>query len=176
MKLLFNDKPKDDVVNILNFIQDLSPKYCDKKISIDTFKIEAIIQGLRIDFKNKKESNKFKQIASFMAYFVAERPIYAPFEYNSIPDEILAIPNYENAMIALLVGLNLLNDTNDKPYDIDSLPVSTVLSEQSFINLIGALSDITPQAHFKLLAVLLEQLAYIVAISAYQHDTKKQIH
>ena len=163
--MLFNSEPTDDVVSILAFIDGFASDFCDEPISIDIQKIESIVQGIRRDFPHKDgldEASVFKKIANFISYFVAEKPIHHPFKNSSIPERILEINNYENAIVALLIGLSALHESeiHQKEGDNKLLSNPIELSEHSFIDLIDAISNITPQNHFKLLTVLLEQLAY----------------
>lgn len=162
--MLFNNETTDDVVSILAFIDGFSSDFCEEGISIDISKIESIVQGIRRDFPHKDgldEASVFKKVANFIAYFVAERPIHHPFKNPSIPERILEVNNYENAIIALLIGLSALHQSEiHQPDNVKKLANSIELSEHSFIDLIDAIANITPQSHFKLLTVLLEQLAY----------------
>jgi hypothetical protein len=162
--MLFNNETTDDVVSILAFIDGFASDFCEEDISIDISKIESIVQGIRRDFPHKDgldEASVFKKIANFIAYFVAERPIHHPFKNTSIPERILEINNYENAIIALLIGLSALHQSEiHQSKNVKTLTNPIELSEHSFIDLIDAISNITPQSHFKLLTVLLEQLAY----------------
>jgi len=165
MKILFNDEPSEDVVTILAFIEGLASEFCPVNgISIDVQKIESIVQGIRRDFPHNDgliESSAFKKVANFISYFVAERPILESFKESNLDSDILKINNYENSIVALLIGLSALHNAviyqNGKTVSLDN-PIE--LSKHSFIDLIDALANISPQAHFKLLTVLLEQLSY----------------
>lgn len=137
----------------------------DENISIDIAKIESIVQGIKRDFPHNDgltEASAFKKVANFISYFVAERPIREPFIHENIPEEVLKINNYENAVIALLIGLSALHESEIHCADGNCkvLVCPMQLSKHSFIDLIDAISNITPQNHFKLLTVLLEQIAY----------------
>jgi len=170
MKLLFNDKPEQDVVIILSFIEGLASEYCPgNDISIDVQKIKSIAQGIRRDFPHNdglEQASVFKKVANFITYFVAEKPILETFKNPSLSPEILKINNYENSIVALLIGLAALHNSkiykNENSSDKEEVCLNNPieLSKHSFVDLVDALSNITPQTHFKLLTVLLEQLSY----------------
>ncbi len=165
MKILFNDEPSQDVVSILAFIDGFASKFCPTKvISIEVQKIESIVQGIRRDFPHNdglSESSAFKKVANFIAYFVAERPILEPFKESNLPSDILKISNHENSIVALLIGLSALHNAviyqNGKTVSLDN-PIE--LSKHSFVDIVDALASISPQTHFKLLTVFLEQMSY----------------
>jgi hypothetical protein len=164
MKFFFNERSEDDVVSILSFINGLAEVYCPDGILIDVPKIQAITQGIRRDFPHNdglERASIFKQTANFMVYFIAEAPILASFSNSSLPSEILKIRNHENAIVSLLIGFAALNKAtiikHDKPVTLDK-PIE--ISKHSFIDMVDALANTTPNLHFKMLTVLLEQLAY----------------
>lgn len=165
MKIFFNNTPDEDVITVLAFINGLASNFCPANgISIDVQKIESIVRGIRSDFPHNdglNESSAFKKVALFISYFVAERPILEPFKESNLDRDILKINNYENSIIALLIGLFALHkavifQNEQTVYLINPIE----LSKHSLIDLVDALANITPQNHFKLLTVLLEQLSY----------------
>ncbi|MCK9620553.1 MAG: hypothetical protein M0R47_08470 [Methylobacter sp.] len=165
MKILFNDVPNEDVVSILVFIEGIASKLCiEEGISIDVQKIETIVEGIRRDFPHNdglSEASAFKKVANFISYFVAEKPILESFKKSQLPSDILNIRNYENSIVALLIGLSALHNAvihqNGTTVTINN-PIE--LSKHSLIDIVDALANITPLHHFKLLTVLLEQLSY----------------
>lgn len=165
MKFFFNEKPEDDVVAILSFINGLAEIYCkDSTISIDVTKIQAISYGIRMDFPHSdglEKASIFKQVSNFMTYFIAEKPILASFSSENFPPEVLKIRNHENAIVALLLGFAALHNASIlKNGENVTLSEPIKLSKHSFIDMIDALANISPNTHFKVLTVLLEQIAY----------------
>ncbi|MDO9254604.1 MAG: hypothetical protein Q7U54_03755 [Bacteroidales bacterium] len=165
MKFFFNEKPEDDVVAILAFINGLAEVYCpDTGISIDVPKIQMIAQGIRMDFPHNdglEQASIFKQVSNFMTYFISERPILASFSNPNLPSEILKIRNHENATVALLLGFAALHNASIvKDEKTVNLSEPIKLSKHSFIDMVDALANITPSLHFKVLTVLLEQISY----------------
>lgn len=166
MRILFNNDLEEDVVNILAFIEGFASDFDidSKSILIDSQKVEAIVQGVRRDFPHNDgldNASAFKKIANFMSYFIAERPICESFKNSTLPSDVLKINNYENSIIALLIGLSALHGAEiHQNGKITHLTNPIELSKHSFVDLIDTLANITPLNHFKLLTVLLEQLAY----------------
>lgn len=164
MRIFFNQEPEDDVISILTFIEGFASEFCEEPIVIDSIKIEAIVQGMRNDFPHTDgmdNASVFKKAAHFITWFVAERPIMESFKNPALPSNILKINNYENSVVALLIGFAAIHGAeihqNEKVIQLTN-PIE--LSEHSFTDLVDAASSISPSIHFKLLAMLLEQLAY----------------
>ena len=153
------------MVAILSFINGLAEIYCkDSTISIDVTKIQAISYGIRMDFPHSdglEKASIFKQVSNFMTYFIAEKPILASFSSENFPPEVLKIRNHENAIVALLLGFAALHNASIlKNGENVTLSEPIKLSKHSFIDMIDALANISPNTHFKVLTVLLEQIAY----------------
>lgn len=163
MKFFFNERPEDDVVAILAFINGLAEIYCpDTGIFIDVPKIQTIAQGIRVDFPHKdglEQASIFKQVSNFMNYFISERPVLGSF--SNLPAEILNIRNHENAIVAMLLGFSALHNASiNKGTETITLSAPIKLSKHSFIDMVDALANIAPNTHFKVLTVLLEQISY----------------
>lgn len=70
MKFIYNKKPRDDVKNILRYLEGFS-KDNEINISIDPNKLELACKNLRVDFPHRDGVDKasvFKKAASFILY------------------------------------------------------------------------------------------------------------
>lgn len=166
MRLCFNEDLDTDLTAILAFLEGVGFNDSVKKMAIDVVKIRSILNGIRQDFPHNgglANASIFKKVATFMVYFISEKPIQSGITgIPNIPEEISRISNHVNILIALLIAFTALHgasihyvDGNEK-----KLVKKIVLSKHSFIDLIDALSGSTPVTHFKILSVFLEQLAY----------------
>lgn len=155
--MIFID-PHTDLVNCLQFINNFSKTIGIKNLEIDAPSINGILKGAVHDGDyDSKKASPFKKVASFVAYFVAERPISSPFPF----DEFRNIKNHQNAIVALEIAIDSLHGA--KIYRDDGTFVLSnriEVSEHSYIDIVDAISDIAPQNGKRLLAVLLEQMCY----------------
>jgi len=163
-QFLFNDDPLHDTVFVLNFIDNYTKELGLGPIELDTRIIESVIKSCRIDFPHKDGLDKasaFKKVSNFICFFISERPILSPFE-NGLLEDISSINNHQNAIIgfelarAALHNSTILMSSND----IVLIKNPIKLSKHSYIDIIDALSNVTPVHHFKVVSVLLEQLVY----------------
>lgn len=167
MKLLFNENHELDVANILLYIdQQCAMMFPDKKFSVDANKVMSIVHGMTIDFPCTDGINgasSFKKVAHFLCYFCAERPVETKFPsgVSNFFDKLIKIQNHENAFFALNIAIQALQNgtihRNDAEFKIEK-PIE--ISEHSFIDIVDAISDVTPSTHYKLMTVFLEQLVY----------------
>jgi hypothetical protein len=173
MKLLFNQEHTLDVVNILLYIETIWEENFGKKIpssgnkfQVDANKIQSIVTGLYMDFPYSsgiQDASLFKKVSSFMCYFSSGRPIQTsfPIGINQFWDKLARIPNHENAFFATMIGIHTIENSvihgSERTCTISN-PIA--LSEHSIVDIVEAVSEATPATHFKLLTVLLEQLAY----------------
>lgn len=154
-----------DLANLLAYINGVAAGFTAGKFRIDTSKCEGIVIGMTQDFPYKDgvaASSPFKKIANFVAYFVVERPISSPFDENIIGPDLSKIENHQNGIIALQFAIDALHGAEILRKDgVKKLDNKINLSKHSFVDIVDALcSGITPSMHFKLLAVLFEQMAY----------------
>lgn len=166
MSALFNDKQELDVGVVLAFVEGLAGKiYGDgMSASIDTRKIASIIRSMTIEFPHKDGIDKasvFKKLANFICFFVAGQPVSTPFPSGCGYDDIVHIPNHENAVFAfLLAAAALLGARIQCEAGEKTITEPIKLSRHSLVDIIEALAAANPQNHFQIVTVLLEQLVY----------------
>ncbi len=153
-----------DLLNLLKYINGVTRGLGIDGVLVDSITVRSIIAGMRQDFPYENGfagASPFKMVANFMAYFIAEKPIVEPFPEEAL-GEIYEIQNHQNAIIALCVGIECLHGAiiHQDEGDNKILENRIVLSRHSLCDIVEAISNITPRDHFKILSVLLEQLAY----------------
>lgn len=162
--VLYNSSPNTDIIILLLHINDFTKGLGIQEVTIDPDVCMGVLQGMRQDFPHKEGRDKasaFKQVANFVTFFVAAKPILNPFPESVIGDKLAAISNHQNAMVALQVAIDSLHGAViKKDSEIRRLDKRIQLSRHSYTDIVDALSDATPVTHFKLVTVLLEQLAY----------------
>ncbi|MDA8172136.1 MAG: hypothetical protein M0Z48_09970 [Nitrospiraceae bacterium] len=155
--MIFID-PHTDLLNVLAFINDFSKTIGVKNLDIDTNRIRAIISGAVHDGDySVSTASPFKKLAAFVAYFVAERPMLAPLPLEKFRN----IENHQNAIFALEIAIDSLYGAKIHRRDGEfTLRNKIELSEHSYIDIVEAISSVTPMSGKKLVAVLLEQMCY----------------
>ena len=155
--MIFID-PHTDLLHVLQFINDFSKTIGIKDLSIDTQRISGIINGAVFDGDYASEkASPFKKIAAFVAYFVATRPILSPLPLEKFKN----IENHQNAIFALEIAIDSLHGAKIHRSDGEFTVKNRIaLSDHSYIDIIDAISGVTPQNGKKLVAVLLEQMCY----------------
>ncbi|MFH1098112.1 MAG: hypothetical protein V1749_11550 [Candidatus Desantisbacteria bacterium] len=162
--MLFIDT-ETDMVNTLQYINDYTKDIGVENIDIDTRKVYAVIMGAKQDGHyptgGANRASVFRKLASFISYFVAERPIINAFPVNKIGEKLHCISNHQNAIIALEIANSSLKDAQIYRSDGMFLLTNEIkLSDHSYVDIIDALTGVTPSIGMKLVAVLLEQMAY----------------
>lgn len=170
--ILFGASPSsagfaNDTISLLKYIDTFTSSLGMADVSVDSDKCRNVIIGMHSDFPcidGLSGASSFKKAANFLTYFVAERPIVTEFPSEALGEGIVKINNHQNALIGLcfvidaLHGASIHSGTDSE--DIKILSEKIVLSKHSFIDVVDALASSTPQSHFKVVTVLLEQLAY----------------
>lgn len=161
--LFFN--PQEDLVYTLQFINDFTKEIGILNVDIDIRKIQEIIAIAKEDGHyaegGAKKASVFRKLASFTAYFVAERPIVNAFPSEIIGDDLHRISNHQNSIIALSVAIDSLHGAKIHRDDgIFELSNKIKLSQHSYVDIVDALTGVTPSSGMKLVSVLLEQMAY----------------
>jgi len=90
-------------------------KQASTKPSIRHRRILKILLDIRESFPfgcTLAESSPFKKAAAFTCDFVLKEPIITPFPATSVTDEIIEIPNHQNAIIALQLSCIMLHGAN----------------------------------------------------------------
>lgn len=161
MNLLFNDKEHDDFIIVMTYIDEFTKVANYPRLSISDNKIRELIAGCRKDFKKYKNPSAFNRLANFLVHFVATQPLSDAFPRKLIGNELADIGNHQNAIIAFNLAIKALEGAVIHRQDGDrELNNPIQLSRQSYIDIIYALSDTNHLAGFKLVTVLLEQMAY----------------
>nr|SPS04985.1 protein of unknown function [Candidatus Nitrotoga fabula] len=163
-KILYNKNDLEDVIHVLAFINSYTKNMGIVDVKIDTRIIERVVQSCKRDFPHSggvDKASAFKQVANFVCYFVAEQPLQEPFPTKIIGDQLANVSNHQNAMLAFALAEEALNNsTIEKAGGNVTVDNPITYSKHSYIDIIDALSNITPSQHFKLLTVFFEQLVY----------------
>ena len=161
MLFVTDDDGGTDVNTILTFIASIYEQF-GLHAGVDLHRIRACVLGMRQDFPGGLDkASPFKRAANFVCYFVAVRPISTP-----LPDDfgpyLTDIGNHANAYIAFLLAVESLHEAELKWCDgsIHKLCKRIEFSRHSLIDIVDALATATPSTSFKLVSVLLEQMAY----------------
>ncbi len=105
-------------------------------------------------------ASPFKKAACFAVNFIAAKPILEPFQKRHA-DKLTEIKNHQNAIVAYNMAVDALyNASIKKTNGTEYLKNKINISRHSYVDIIEALASVTPQDHFQLVSVLLEQLAY----------------
>ena len=174
LRLLFNDSttgPEEDTLCVLAFINNFFDGIGVTDVQVNISSITAIMNGMRADFPHVdglEGASPFKKAANFLCYFVAESPVstklpdelkQAETEMGGMLKKLPADP--ANAIIAFEIVCEALHTASLERKDgIKTLDNKIQLSNHSYVDVIGALSNITPLTSFALVAVLLEQMTY----------------
>lgn len=159
--MIFTNNPREDYKNILASI-DAFKEVMDikNKIEIDEDKLWVLVQIVYQDFPyidGIENASAFKKAAYFICLFIAEKVVLNTFKQGDFKQEILEIHNHQNSILGLFIISKALNGAFIKDKKINH---SIKLSTHSYIDIIQALSFVTPVVSFHLVAVLLEQLVY----------------
>ncbi len=164
MRLLFNDNPADDLRIVLGIIDGFAKKSSSLSLAINFSKLDSLIRYLSTDFPHKdgvQNASVFKKVSMFVANFCAERPVQGRLDKIDELGIFNDIPQYENALIALLIALNALQGAEIKKNgSMVILDKSITMSKHSLVDVVDALIGATPATSFKLLTIFFEQLCY----------------
>lgn len=155
-----------DVRHAAAFINNYTATLGLKDLNLDLDKLNAILMSVRMDFPHVDGLNgasPFKKAAYFLCWFIAESPVHSSFENCHLGPMFDNMEGRTNVIIAFeLVRAALFEATlicNGKKIVLER---EITLSSHSYVDIIEALSGITPQYHFKMVSVLLEQMVYKV--------------
>ena len=162
--LLYNDEELEDLVNVLAYINDFTKGLGITPALLDPAIVQRVVRSCKLDFPYEEGISKasaFKKVANFVCHFVAERPMTSPFPAEIIGPELAKIDNHQNAMVAFAIAVRCLNGSTIRRKD-GAKAVSNPIeySLHSYVDIIDALSILVAQQHWKLVAVLFEQLVY----------------
>lgn len=159
---------QDDIANVLGFISRYYTTLGRLRVGVDVQALETVLAKTRdhLDADNGVvAASPFKKAATFICHFVEARPVKTKLPPTSAPARAIHQATGEepdqNAVIALRVAMESLHGATLQRSDGVAIELSRRLdlSKHSYIDIVDALSGATP-AHYKYVAVLLEQLAY----------------
>lgn len=156
------DDGSTDVKTILTFVAGVYAQL-GLQAGVDLDGIRACVLGMRQDFPGGLDkASPFKRAANFVCNFVARKPLSTPLPEGKFGPHLTKIDNHANAYIALLLAVESLHEARLEWNDgsIHVLKNKIEFSHHSLIDIIDALSSATPSTSFKLVSVLLEQMAY----------------
>lgn len=163
-QLLYNNDDLQDVIHILEFMDSYTHSIGALEVEIDLNTIDRIVKSCKQDFPYKDGivgASAFKQVANFVCHFVAERPIVKPFSAAIVGNDISKIDNHQNAMLALALAEESLNNSDILRKDARKTIATPIqYSRHSYVDMIEAFSNLSPSVHFKLVSVFFEQLVY----------------
>ena len=109
-----------------------------------------------------RQGQPFQADGDFVCNFVANRPISTPLPKDLFDSYLTSIDNHANAYFAFLVAVESLHRAQLEWCDgsIHVLENRIRYSRHSLTDIVDALSTATPSTSFKLVSVLLEQMAY----------------
>lgn len=155
-----------DTINMVGFINEFTRTGGLEDVDISIPKIRGILAGMRTDFphfEGQDKASPFKKAANFICYFNAEKPLANPFPSSLVGDFLYKVRNHQNAIISFMYACEALHGASIyKEGDEDPCIISSPIdvSRHSLEDIVDALASATPQTHFKLVSVLLEQLVY----------------
>lgn len=162
--MLFID-PKADELHTLVFINEFTKKIgAHKSVIVDPGIVSTLIKLAVADkhyINGAAEASVFRKLASFVAYFVALTPIRNGFPTSSIGGTLADISNHQNAIIAFEIARDSLHGARIYRDDRECVLENRIqVSDHTYIDIIEAFTGVTPSCGLRLVAVLLEQLAY----------------
>ncbi len=163
--MLFSDPSADsaeaaqqDILTLYGLLTGFCAQFPDHEFQLDDNKINGVVFSMRMPFPHKggfSDASPFKKAANFVCHWVAAAPITT---ISTSPCQHI------NAVFALLVAARSLNKatlSNGKSAkESVRLDNPIELSRHSFWGIAEALSTTTPVVGFKLVSVLIEQMAY----------------
>ncbi len=163
--MIFNENKKDDLINILSYIDGYVSKLPIDQLQINIEEMEKVIEGMRFPFPHIggiDDASSFKKISNFLSWFLAFKPIKTQLPKYSFSKELAECDI--NAVIAFDISLIALERSVIHQQDNEDFVVSNpiFLSEHSYLDILEALSEegIKPEKHQKIFSVFLEQLVY----------------
>jgi hypothetical protein len=162
--MLFID-PMTDLVHTLQYINDYTKSIGVINVEIDINKIKETIASAQQDghysVGGVAKASAFRKLASFISFFIALRPIINAFPEDKIGEDLYRINNHQNIIIALSISMDSLYGAkiyrDDGEFELSN-PIK--ISDHSYVDIVDALSGVTPSNGMKMVAVLLEQMAY----------------
>lgn len=160
--LIYTEDVYTDFRNLLDFINAYSKQ--PGHYPVDTDQLWSVCTGMRADFPHldgMEKSSAFKKVSNFLVYFMAEKPIKETTITLGSNGEQVVVDS--NAVIGLHIAIVCLNNSTIIGKDGSSKPLKNriYISDHSYCDMIQIISKgLTPQIHFHLICVYLEQLVY----------------
>lgn len=110
--VLYNSDTQADIIVLLTHINDFTKNLGIEQVTIDPDGCMSVLRGMKQDFPHKDgraNASAFKQVANFVAFFVATRPILSPFPESIIGAELAQISNHQNAIVAFQIAIDSLH-------------------------------------------------------------------
>lgn len=157
--------PDQGLVYVLQYINEFTKDIGVLDVDVDVNKIRAILAIAKEDGPyaagGVDGASVFRKTAGFVSYFVAERPIINAFPADKIGTDLHPISNHQNAILALEIARDSLKDAMIlRSGEKIPLTAAIKMSRHSYVDVVDALSGVTPVSGMKLVAVLLEQMTY----------------
>lgn len=162
--MLFFD-PITDVVNTLQYINEFTKSIGITSVDVDISKIKEIIAIAKEDGHypegGANNASAFRKMASVTSYFIAIKPIINAFPLATVGESLCRIRNHQNAIVALSIATDSLHNATIYRKDGEFQLTNPIkISKHSYVDIIDALSWVTPSNGMKLVSVLFEQMAY----------------
>lgn len=162
---LLYDETIIDEIALLTYINDFTKALNEIEVTVDPAICRSVLLGMQQDFPHVdgvESASAFKKVANFMTFFIASGPIQSRFSEDNIGPELASIRNHQNVILALQIAIDSLDGAiiNGRDGNDIKLEKRITLSHHSYIDIVDALQNATPAASYKLVTVLLEQLAY----------------
>jgi hypothetical protein len=153
------------MISILGYLNGFARGLGVKAIELDLDAMGSVVRSLHQEFPHKdglEKASVFKKAAHFLTYFVALRPVQSALPPNFGPEKLRDVKNPENAVIAFEICVDALHHAVVRRSDqkVIKLDNRVTVSDHSYVDIVDALTCVTPRDHFKMVSVLLEQLAY----------------
>lgn len=167
--LIFDQRVEMDYQNVLVYISEYLAGYGipSDYMEIDTNALGNMLDNMRHPFpcnNGLEGASPFKKAAQFVCHFIDVNPLKKHLTADMVGRDLDAIRNNQNAILALEIAIEALHGAtlNRASDDAKVLSNRISLSSHSYIDIVQALSSVSAVAHFQLLSVLFEQLAYKV--------------
>lgn len=163
--MLHNTDLTMDLGALLAALDGLAESIGEAPLEIDPDAVETVIKTMRNDahyIEGASNASAFKKAASFIATFVALKPIKQPFSESTFGDRMTRINNHQNGYFALMYALHALCESEIWRESGESVRIEkpVALSIHSIIDIVDAISNTSYQVGYRLIAVLLEQIVY----------------
>ena len=163
--MLYTETPTQDVINILRYTNDLTHELGLTEVQVDLVALKKVCFGMRNKFPHEageNEASVFKKMGNFLTHFLAYKPIRSAFP----PEIVKGLRSFDpNAFVGFEIAVACIEKStiNFKEAENKEIGNPIYLSDHSYADVICALStdeNISPQNHYHIYSVFLEQLTY----------------